>query len=407
MSTLLILLPPRERLQAGARSAKPGASARAAEFDWVLQRGDSLEQGRSAAAALPKAEQLVLQPHALDCSFHRATLPRAPAARWRAALAGLLEEQLLEEPEQLHFALPPGAVPGQELWVCVCARAPLAQAVAALEAAQRFVDRIVPPATPLATPDEAPRAHVLADEQGAPLLLLAQADGLLLRPLGGAAPPLLAGTHCSTEPEVAAAAAALLSPAGAPPPLRSRAQFAVDSLASGWDLRQFELRPRIQGLRRVNQLVHQFMQPTWRPVRLGLVALLGLQLVGLNAMAWQQRQQIRAQQQAIDQTLTQTFPQVRAVLDAPVQMQRQMDLLRAQAGAVGPQDLEPLLAAAAAAWPEDRGPAEALGFEPGQLSLASAGWTEAQIELLRQRLASEGWSLANEQGRLILRRAKN
>ncbi|WP_374437359.1 type II secretion system protein GspL [Inhella sp.] len=407
MSTLLILLPPRERLQAGARSARAGATARASEFDWVLQRGDTLEQGRSPAAALPKADQLVLQPHALDCSFHRATLPRAPAARWRAALAGLLEEQLLEEPEQLHFALPPGAAPGQELWVCVTARAPLEQAVATLEAAQRFVDRIVPPGTPLASADETPRAHVLADEQGAPLLLLAQAEGLLLRPLRGPAPLLPAGTQCSAEPEVAAAATAQLGAAGEALPLRSRAQFALDALGSGWDLRQFELRPRIQGLQRIHQALHRFMQPAWRPVRIGLLALLGLQLVGLNALAWQQRQQIRSQQLAIDQTLTQTFPQVRAVLDAPVQMQRQMDLLRAQAGALGPQDLEPLLAAAASAWPEDRGPAEALGFEPGQLSLASAGWTEAQIELLRQRLASEGWSLAHEQGRLILRRAKN
>ncbi len=206
MSTLLILLPPRERLQAGARIARPGATARALEFDWVLQRGDTLEQGRSPAAALPKAEQLVLQPHVLDCSFHRATLPRAPAARWRAALAGLLEEQLLEEPEQLHFALPPGAAPGEELWVCVSARAPLEQAVAALEAAQRFVDRIVPPAVPT----DPPRAHVLADEQGAPLLLLAQAEGLLLRPLRGPLPQLPAGTPCSAEPELAAAAAAQL-----------------------------------------------------------------------------------------------------------------------------------------------------------------------------------------------------
>jgi len=398
MSTLLILLPPRDRLQAGERSAKPGVAARAAEFDWVLQQGEQLEQGRSAAGALPKAEQLVLQPHARDCSFHRTTLPRTPAARWRAALAGLLEEQLLEEPEQLHFALPPGALAGEELWVCVTARAPLEQALAALDAAQRFVDRIVPPAVPC----DPPRAHVLADEQGA-LLLQAQAQGLLLRPLLGSPHKLPEQALATAEAEVAAAAQTQF---GSALPLRSRAEFALEALGSDWDLRQFELRPRIQGLRRLRQWGHQFMQPAWRPVRIGLLALLGLHFVGLNALAWQQRQQIAAQQRAIERTLTETFPQVRAVLDAPVQMQRQMELLRAQAGALGPQDLEPLLAAAAAAWPEDRGPAEALGFEPGQLSLASAGWTEAQIDLLRQRLASEGWSLAHEQGRLILRRAK-
>ena len=44
-----------------------------------------------------------------------------------------------------------------------------------------------------------------------------------------------------------------------------------------------------------------------------------------------------------------THPQVRAVLDAPLQMARENDLLRASAGRPGDTDLEPLLQAAATA----------------------------------------------------------
>ena len=37
------------------------------------------------------------------------TLPKAPAGRMRAALGGVLEEQLLEDDDALHLALPPHA----------------------------------------------------------------------------------------------------------------------------------------------------------------------------------------------------------------------------------------------------------------------------------------------------------
>lgn len=400
MTTLLILLPNRERLQAGARGAAPGGRL-PSEFDWVCARGDALETGRGPVNALPKADELVLVPADLQCSFHRVTLPRAPAARWRAALAGLLEEQLLEDPEDLHFALEPGAAAGAEVWVCVSQRAALAEALASLEAGQRFVDRIVP----LSWPAAQARAHVSALESTAPLLRLGHAGGVLTLPLRGSLnrDGLPAEIRWSAEPEVAAAAEASL---GERLPLLTRAQHALQALDSGWDLRQFDLTARTQGLRWLRQVGHRFMQPNWRPVRVGLVALLGLQLVGLNALAWQQRQLIAERQRAIETTLTQTFPRVRAVLDAPVQMQREIDQLRAQTGQLGNLDLEPLLAAAAQAWPEDRGPVEAFAFEPGQLSFSSNGWTEAQTELMRQRLASEGWSLSPEPGRLILRKAK-
>jgi len=87
-----------------------------------------------------------------------------------------------------------------------------------------------------------------------------------------------------------------------------------------------------------------------------------------------------------------------------VQMRRETEALRTSAGRAGPQDLETLLAAAATAWPADRGPVDALSFEPGRLTVSATGWSATQIEQFRSQLRSEGWRLDADQGRLTLSR---
>jgi general secretion pathway protein L len=71
----------------------------------------------------------------------------------------------------------------------------------------------------------------------------------------------------------------------------------------------------------------------------------------------------------------------------------------------GDEDLEPLLAAAAAAWPDGMPPAAQLRFETGRLNLPATGWAPPQIDQLRARLRLAGWSLDNAEGRLLIRRA--
>ena len=136
-----------------------------------------------------------------------------------------------------------------------------------------------------------------------------------------------------------------------------------------------------------------------------MAGLVGVQLLGLNLHAWQQSQQLKERREAINTTLSSTYPQVRAILDAPVQMRRETELLRANAGRAGDQDLETLLAAAATAWPAERGPVDALSFENGRLLLSANGWSEAQIQQFRSQLRSEGWQLDSSEGRMTLSRA--
>jgi general secretion pathway protein L len=212
-------------------------------------------------------------------------------------------------------------------------------------------------------------------------------------------PASIEATRWTAAPGVVALAERWL---GAPIPVLGRNERALAALETGWNLRQFELAPKARGTKALRQFLRTFLRPQWRPVRWGLAALLLIELLGLNLRAWRLNHELSAQKDAINTTLTSAFPKVRAILDAPIQMQKELDLLRQRSGALGEQDLEALLAAAATAWPADRGPVDTLAFEPGRLILSAQGWSPEQIEALRSQLRSEGWTLEASEGRLVI-----
>ena len=411
MSLLVIQLPPRERLQ--ARSAAPEAApAPRLPADWpYVYSADGrqpAQHGRAPAALLPRADERVLVLGEAEISWHRVEVPRAPAARLRSALLGVMEEALLEDDEALHFALGPGAVGGQAGWVAVTQRPWLAGALAALESAGVVVDRVVP----ASQPGGAARGHFFVAEtagQPEPWLAWAGAERALCLPLtGGLARALLAPAAApepvrwSSTPAAAVAAEAWL---GAPVPLMGEAERLLEAAQGGANLRQFELAARRRSRRALELAVQRLLSAEWRPVRVGLVALALIHLVGLNAYAWHERRAIAARRDAMTALLLSTYPQVRAVLDAPLQMARETERLRAAAGRTGGGDLESLLGAAAGAWPEGQGPVQGLRFEPGRLSLAAANWSEAQFSQFRDRLQPLGLAAQRADGRITITRA--
>lgn len=406
MAVLVLQIPPRQRL--GSRTADEPAPARAlGEVDYVFSP-DGLavgSSGRAAPALLPRADSVVAVLADADVAWQRLVLPKAPPARLRAALAGMLEEALLDDEDALHFALPPQAAAGGETWVAVVHRGWLAGVVAELEAAAVVVDRVVPAVVP-----GTPGGHFSLPEDAAadaaPWLTLVREDGVArLRTEGSLAramlPPEAASPHWTATPAAAAAAERFV---GQPVAVRTEAERALDAARSPWNLRQFDLAPRRRGLRVLRELAHRLMSPEWRPVRWGAVGLIVVQIVGLNVMAWQQRRAIAERQAAMTTLLQQSFPGVRAVVDAPLQMRREAERLRAAAGRAGDGDLEVLLGAAAAAWPEGQGPVQTLRYESGRLTLAATGWSEPEIAGFRARLAPGGYAVELAEGRITLSR---
>ena len=403
MNLLAILLPPRPRGEASPHPPPPSTWA----WTTVDAGGAPVERGESPAALLPRTDRVVLVVDAADIGWHRLSLPRVPASRLLAALEGLLEDELLDEPAHTHFALAPGAAPGQAAWIAVTHRPWLAAPLAALGAAGIEVDRIVP----AWTPSEALSGHVGlpsaavtaqgggdagndADQATAARLTVAGPQGVTTWPLAGEAVRRVVDTlrdrpvHWSASPAAVALAERWL---GTPVDVLDAASVAARAAVGAWDLRQFELAAARRGTRRLRQLRDAVRGPAWRPVHLGLAALVVVHLVGLNAWAWQQERRIAQLREAQAALLRATHPQVRAVLDAPIQMRRETERLRIATGQPGETDLEAALSAAASAWPDGRPAARALRFESGSLRLTVDGWTSAHAAAFGQALRASGW----------------
>jgi len=419
MSVLVVLMPMPARAAdsdvQGVGTAVPGR--RDTPWRWALSDDGRqvTRQGEDPPALWPRADTLValVPPQAL--SWASLDLPKVPAGRMRAALSGALEEGLLEEPEHLHFALPPQARPGRRCTIALLARAPLSAALQAAEAAGRDIDRVVP----LFEPGPTPRAHfqqAAHDGPAATQLVWADEGGVAAVPLEGdgareLVPP--ASAQQAEDPPAGPAITWTCTPAaaaraeawsGRPVPVVPEWQPGLEAAGSAWELRQFDLAPGHRGLRLGRDAWRRFWSAPWRPLRLGLAAAVAVNVLGLHAWSWQQQQAVRAAQQAQVSLLQSTHPQIRVVLDAPLQMQRELDRLRQAAGQPGEADLEAALAAAAAAWPAGQAPPQALRYERGRLTLSAAGMDGTQVSSMNERLQPLGWSVAAAGGALSLTR---
>jgi general secretion pathway protein L len=406
MSILVVLLPPRNR----AGAAADGDAA--PEYAYLLS-ADGLSvarQGRTTTALLPKADTVVAWLGPTDVSWHRITLPRAPASRLRAALVGLLEEQLLDDEQAVHLAVAPQASAGSATWVAATHKRWLAQHLEQLEKAGAFVERVVP----ALWPDDPPTGHFFAASDSADgssaqtWLAYSDANGVRCARMAGTwvRDQLTAlarqGARWSAAPAVAAQAERWL---GVPVAVRSDADHALQAVRSLWNLRQFELAARARGSRWLRENWKRLWSPAWRPARIGVLALVLLHIVGINLWALHQRSEIDRRKTAMVTLLKAAHPQVGTIVDAPVQMRRATDNLRAAAGRVGDADLEAALAAATQAWPDGQAPVQSLRFEQGNLTLIVSSWSGDQVERFRARLRSAGWNVQSAEGRLVLSRS--
>jgi len=405
MSILVVLLPARDR------SASASGDA-AAEYAYLLS-ADGLSvarQGRTTAALLPKADAVVAWVAPTDISWHRITMPRAPAAKLRAALVGMVEEQLLDDEQAVHLALAPQATGGSPTWVAAVHKRWLAQHLEHLEKAGAFVDRAVP----ALWPEEPGGGHFFASSDTADgssaqtWLAYSDGDGVRCARMAGTwvreqLPGWgREGTRWSASPAVAAQAERWL---GTPVAVRSDADHALQAVRSLWNLRQFDLAARARGSRWLRDAWRRAFSPAWRPARIGLLTLLVLNLVGINLWALRQRAEIQGRKDAMVALVKASHPQIGTIVDAPLQMRRATDTLRAAAGRVGDADFEAALAAAALAWPDGSPPVQSMRFEAGKLTLVVGVWSADQIERFRASLHSAGWSVEAAEGRLVLARA--
>jgi general secretion pathway protein L len=193
------------------------------------------------------------------------------------------------------------------------------------------------------------------------------------------------------EPGVVAWASALL---GRPARLISPGQHWLAAAAADWDLAQFDMRAnaRSRQLKLWQRAASTFWHsPAWRPLRWGVWVLLAGQLIGLNAWAWKTRADWQAQQESWAQILRETFPKTQVVVDAPVQMARELERLRQAAGQLSASDLESMLGSLGQAMPAGLAAPGQWVYQPGQLRLHNFKPNAADQDSLQKSLQAGGY----------------
>ena len=400
MSLLLITLPP----------GPPGSYAFATSTDGQTLSG----HGSAAASLLPAAGrgvEVVAVVPAAQLSWHRVDLPKGAgpgAPRLRAILVGLLEDHLLDDADQLHFAVDPDAAAGGSAWVAVCSKPWLTAHLQALDAAQRPVARIVPELHPRAG---APHRTITREHERPTVLMSGDTvpGSAQALPLGPGALALLADADAdAAEPEVLAepAVAELAEQTlGRRVTIAAPAQRLLAASRTRWDLAQLDLARtgRARAAKRAGAAWRDFLYaPLWRPARWGLALLLLAHLVGLNLWAWRTQQELQVRRGQISQALTETFPNVKVVVDAPVQMSREVAALRQATGAASARDLEPMLEAFGQSAPAGTAPT-AIEFAAGELRAKGVQVAASQLAEANQRLRPLGYQLQSDADALVLR----
>jgi general secretion pathway protein L len=347
-------------------------------------------------------------------SWHRLALPpgtlnkglfqESNAPRLRTVLDGLLEDRVLDDPAQLHFAIEPQAQAGAPIWVAACDRAWLHAWLAALEQAGRPVAHIVPEMAPPA--EEAGRAalHVIGNpDQGH--VVLGSADGVSVLPLSAASATLIdwpEGAEVVAEPAVAALAEQYFK---RPVTLQTGPERWLLAAQSSWDMAQFDLlyTRRARTRKRLSALLKSLLQaPRWRAARWAALALVAVNLAGLQAWAWQENAALAAKRAAIRNTLTATFPEVRVVVDAPLQMARALADLQRRSGTASSADLETMLAQFQASVPDARAPS-AIEFTAGELRLKGLDAASPGLRDATSQLQARGYSARLEGDSLLIK----
>ena len=131
--------------------------------------------------------------------------------------------------------------------------------------------------------------------------------------------------------------------------------------------------------------------PRWRAARWALGMLLVGNLIGLNAWAWKEQSSWQSRRQAIDATLTRTFPAVTVVVDAPLQMAREVAALRQATGTPSARDLEAMLAAAGSALPPGKTPT-ALEYAAGEVRLKGLSLGPQEMAAFTEKLQPMGYA---------------
>ncbi len=335
---LLVFMPARRDWPGAGRTA-PGP---ATGVGYVLfQEGGVARAGNATLARLPSARSTDIVFDALDVYTGTVQAPRIGESKLRLALPHLLEERLLSDVADCHFAwiAAPDRAPSADglttLRVAVIERATLARTLEAFEQVQRPVQAAYSALYTLREPGEGVFALRVGDGRG---LLRTGSDSGLAFDLGEDATSVLGVAKRSAGIVRLAASGelpdSLVDAAHALGIEVDRDAGAVDAAGIGGavDLLQgpFAVSSRY-GLPG-QLLLRMTREGSWRTPAAWVLACTLISVVGLNATWWKLSSQYRDLRGTMLQTFRDAFPEERTVVDELAQARRTVAGLRTRAG---------------------------------------------------------------------------
>ena len=323
-------------------------------------------------------------------SWHQVQLPAGTLSsgwmqersspRLRAILEGLLEDQLLDDPAKMHFALQPNATDSDHIWVAACDKEWLRGALRTLRRNKHKPAKLAPEWVPATLSKEGTvqrsarskiwvtgnddQAHVTwSDNTGIHTLPLS-ANHLTHAQLPAIAFP---EDELMAEPAASHLAEQLFHRTARVIAPENRLRHAAQT---DWNLGQFEFAWRNPFFVRIAKRWSIFWSAAeWRPPRIALLLVLMVHILGINAFAWRSLKQLELQRLGIRDILVSTFPHVSVVVDPPLQMERELNLLRQASGSLSARDFESLLGALGSAGETflSEGAPTSIDFNPGEL----------------------------------------
>lgn len=364
---------------------------------WALcdDSGNVLQSGSDPLAALPKIKECIAiaAPDRVLCIS--AKLPPGSRRRWLTALPFVAEEHTLPDPEENHVV--PGPVQaGGNMMLAIVDKPWLKRIVEACRTANLPLRRLVPETF---LPALAPGTWTLVWDGSNGFVRTGSASGMALDSGDVHTAPLALSLHSAQPPlpkkievrfpqHVPEAQRVLPQWNGLPVTLSvgqawdwRRAAIPYDALNLLWG--DFAPRARISE-----------WWPKLRPAALILLAALGVEAIGANIEWALLSNEKKTLMQDMEHSFRTAFGEASTLVNAPLQMQRNLADLRHSAGLPDDGDFLPLLDAAAptlAALP--LGSVRALHYESGRLDMDIKLGSGNDFQGLRQRLQNKGLSV--------------
>ena len=364
---------------------------------WVLRdaNGAALRSGESLLAALPKADEVELIAPAVKVLLTSVVAPARNRRKLLQLLPYAVEEKLMYDPESIHTAPAASVPPSGEVALAAIDKGWLRRtlelfAQAGLQPRKMWPETLLPPLL-TNTWTAIWNGHEGLVRNG--VLSGSSLDG------GNADTPPLALLLAAQEAKLRGAAPGkiilrLAGNAEQPDLARWSAQLGVEThMGAAWDWRRA---PHTQEPG-INLLQGEFAASSgghaWlarlRPALIvaGLIVLvqLGGTVIDWAQLSYQQRR-LNADMLA---SFRKAFPEAKVIVDAPLQMQRNLADLRHAAGMADASDFLPLLAQVAPSL-ADVGQFEVVQYERGTLKLDIALRAPQNLETIRDRLGKVG-----------------